>query len=299
MKKECSLIATLPNLNDKKSIEEMISFDDIKSYRFNSGVNQLMSSNEIIKRLKEIEEITKKKIWIDLKGRQLRITSWANPSYESIESNHDIDIEYPARVLFRDGTSSEIIRCRENKILLSDSPYHALGKGQSINIDAKSLEIKGYLTEQDKELISLSKEYNLNDYMASFVEEINDLIEIITLNKKANVISKIESIKGLRFILDNQIKLNLMAARDDLYANLRNSYQILKHLRKIIELDPNAICASKIFSSLEQKPGITLSDFEDLELMYQMGYRNYMLQDDLKGQKLRLAINGWREFTHG
>lgn len=299
MKKECNLIATLPNLSDKKSIEEIISFNEINSFRFNSGVNQLMSTNEIIKRLKEIEETTKKKVWIDLKGRQLRITSWANPSYETIELNHDIDIEYPARILFRDGTSSEIIRCRGNKILLSDSPYHALGKGQSINIDAKSLEIKGYLTEQDKELISLSKEYDLNDYMASFVEEINDLIEIITLNKKANIISKIESIKGLRFIIDNQIKLNLMAARDDLYTNLRSSYQILKYLRKIIELDPNAICASKIFSSLEQKPEISLCDFEDLELMYQMGYRNYMLQDDLKGQKLKLAINGWREFIHG
>lgn len=299
MKKESNLIATLPNLNDAKSIEEMISYNEISSYRFNSGVNQLMSTEEIIKILKEIEEKTKKKIWIDLKGRQLRITSWANPNYEAIELNHDIEIEYPARVLFRDGTNSEIIRCRKNKILLANSPYHALGKGQSINIDAKSLEIKGYLTEQDRELIKISKEYNLNDYMASFIEELNDLVEIITLNKNANIISKIESIKGLRFILNNQIKLNLMAARDDLYTNLRNSYQILKYLRKIIELDPNAICASKIFSSLEHKPQIELSDYEDLELMYQMGYRNFMLQDDLKGQKLKLAINGWREFING
>ena len=299
MKRECSLIATLPNLNDKKNIDELLSYNEISSYRFNSGVNQLMNIEEIIKILKEIEEKTKKKVWIDLKGRQLRIEAWANPNYEAIELNHEIEIEYPAKVLFRDGTYSEIIRCRDNKILLENSPYHALGKGQSINITAKSLKIKGYLTEQDKQLINLSKQYNLNNYMASFIEEINDLIEIITLNKKANIVSKIESINGIKFILDNQIKLNLMAARDDLYTNLRNSYEIIKYLKKIIEIDPNAICASKIFSSLEKRSQIELSDYADLELMYQIGYRNFMLQDDIKGKQLLKAINGWNEFTNG
>lgn len=299
MKKDCKLIATLPNLNDKKCLQQTISIDEIDSYRFNSGVNQLMRPEEIVIKLKEIEEKTNKKVYIDLKGRQLRIEAWANPSYEAIELNHDIEIEYPAKVIFRDGTTSEIIRCRQNKILLSSSPYHALGKGQSINIDAKSLEIKGYLTKQDRELILMSKEYDLNDYMASFVEKINDLIEIIKLNENANIIAKIESLKGIRFILENQINLNIMAARDDLYTSLNNSYEIIKYLKKIIELDPNAICASKIFSSLEKNQIISLNDFEDLELMYQMGYKTFMLQDDIKGNQLLKAIKGWREFTNG
>lgn len=299
MSKECKLISTLPNLNDKRSLEEMLSFDEISEYRFNSGVNQLMSTREIMERLKQIEEQTKKKVWIDLKGRQLRIETWANPSYEAIELNHEIEIEYPARVIFRDGTTSEIIRCRGNKILLSSSPYHALGKGQSINIDAKSLEIKGYLTEQDKELISLSKEYDLNNYMASFVEEMNDLIEIIKRNKKANIVAKIESIKGLKFILENTLTLNTMSARDDLYTSLNHSYQTIRYLKRIIEKDPNAICASRIFESLQKQQHISLSDFEDLELMYQFGYRTFMLQDDIKGETLKRTIKGWSEFIDG
>lgn len=299
MSKECKLISTLPNLNDKRSLEEMLSFDEISEYRFNSGVNQLMSTRELIESLKRIEEQTKKKVWIDLKGRQLRVETWANPSYEAIELNHEIEIEYPARVIFRDGTTSEIIRCRGNKILLSDSPYHALGKGQSINIDAKSLEIKGYLTEQDKELISMSKEYDLNNYMASFVEEMNDLIEIIKRNKKANIVAKIESIKGLKFILENTLTLNTMSARDDLYTSLNHSYQTIRYLKKIIEKDPNAICASRIFESLQKQQHISLSDFEDLELMYQFGYRTFMLQDDIKGETLKRTIKGWSEFIDG
>ena len=299
MSKECKLISTLPNLNDKRSLEEMLSFDEISEYRFNSGVNQLMSTREIIESLKQIEEQTKKKIWIDLKGRQLRVESWANPSYEAIELNHEIEIEYPARVIFRDGTTSEIIRCRGNKILLSNSPYHALGKGQSINIDAKSLEIKGYLTEQDKELISMSKEYDLNDYMASFIEEMNDLIEIIKRNKKANIVAKIESIKGVKFILENTLTINTMSARDDLNTSLNHSYQTIRYLKKIIKKDPNAICASRIFESLQRQQNISLSDFEDLELMYQFGYRTFMLQDDIKGETLKRTIKGWSEFIDG
>ena len=299
MSKECKLISTLPNLNDKRSLEEMLSFDEISEYRINSGVNQLMSTRELIERLKRIEEQTKKKVWIDLKGRQLRVETWANPSYEAIELNHEIEIEYPARVIFRDGTTSEIIRCRGNKILLSNSPYHALGKGQSVNIDAKSLEIKGYLTEQDKELISMSKEYDLNNYMASFIEEMNDLIEIIKRNKKENIVAKIESIKVLKFILENTLTLNTMSARDDLYTSLNHNYQTIRYLKRIIEKDPNAICASRIFESLQKQHHISLSDFEDLELMYQFGYRTFMLQDGIKGEILKRTIKGWSEFIDG
>lgn len=297
--KKIFLIGTLPNLNDEKNLIEMINHPSIDAYRFNSGVNQLMSIDEIIKILKQIQEVTKKKVWIDLKGRQLRITSWAIPTYEAIELNHEIEIEYPAKVLFRDGHTSEIIRCRKNKILLDRSPFHALGKGQSINIKAKSLEIKDYLTEEDKELLRLSEKYGINTFMASFIEEIDDLIEILRINPKAQIISKIETLKGIEFALNELTKINIMVGRDDLYTNLENSYLIIKYLKELIKKDQNAICASKIFTSLERSDEIDLKDYEDLELMYQYGYKTFMLQDDLKGPKLIKALNSWENFKNG
>ena len=297
--KKVFLIGTLPNLNDEKNLIEMINHPSIDAYRFNSGVNQLMSIDEIIKILKQIQEVTKKKVWIDLKGRQLRITSWANPTYEAIELNHEIEIEYPAKVLFRDGHTSEIIRCRKNKILLDRSPFHALGKGQSINIKAKSLEIKGYLTNEDKELLRLSEKYGINTFMASFIEEIDDLIEILRINPKAQIISKIETLKGIEFALNELTKINIMVGRDDLYTNLENSYLIIKYLKELIKKDQNAICASKIFTSLERSDEVDLKDYEDLELMYQYGYKTFMLQDDLKGPKLIKALNSWENFKNG
>ena len=241
MSKECKLISTLPNLNDKRNLEEMLSFDEISEYRFNSGVNQLMSNHEIVEKLLSIREISGKKIWIDLKGRQLRVKSWGDVNYECIELNHNIDIEYPAYVLFRDGSKCEIIRCRGNKILLSSCPFHAVGKGQSLNICAKSLYIDGYLTNDDKELIMIGSKYGFNDYMASFVEEYGDLSEIINLNKNANVISKIESMKGIDFVLRNNCYLNLMAARDDLFINSDCSYEIINYLKYIISKDKDAV----------------------------------------------------------
>ena len=217
MKNDCKLIGTLPSLHDKKAVHEMMSSDYISEVRLNSGVNDLLTPEEVIERIKVIEKMYKKTVWIDLKGRQLRVNAWADPSYEAVELNHEIEIEYPAKIIFRGSNSSNIMHTKGNKIVLDTPPERAVGKGQSVNIIAKSLNIKGFLTPQDIELIKHSKELGLNNYMASFVENEEDLVEILKLNKEANIICKIESKNGMKFINDTSLPLHLMAARDDLY----------------------------------------------------------------------------------
>ena len=298
MKKDCKLIGTLPSLHDKKSIDEMLSCEYISEVRFNSGVNDLLTVEEIIEKIRTLEEMYKKIIWIDLKGRQLRVNAWADPSYEAVELNHEIDIEYPARIIFRGSNESNIIHTRGNKIVLDFPPERAVGKGQSVNIIAKSLKIKGFLTKQDVELLTVGTNLGINNYMASFVESVDDLIEILSINKKANIICKIESKKGMDFIKNTPYQLSLMAARDDLYTETGKNIEMLKHLREIITKDPNAICASRLFSSLNTSNYVSLSDYEDLELMYFYGYKNYMLGDDIRGPKLVKAINAWKEFVN-
>lgn len=298
MKKDCKLIGTLPSLHDKKSIDEMLSCEYISEVRFNSGVNDLLTVEEIIEKIRTLEEMYKKIIWIDLKGRQLRVNAWADPSYEAVELNHEIDIEYPARIIFRGSNESNIIHTRGNKIVLDFPPERAVGKGQSVNIIAKSLNIKGFLTKQDVELLTVGTNLGINNYMASFVESVDDLIEILSINKKANIICKIESKKGMNFIKNTPYQLSLMAARDDLYTETGKNIEMLKHLREIITKDPNAICASRLFSSLNTSNYVSLSDYEDLELMYSYGYKNYMLGDDIRGPKLVKAINAWKEFVN-
>lgn len=298
MKKDCKLIGTLPSLHDENGLNQMLSCPDISEVRFNSGVNELLSAREIVEKLKMLQEWYKKKIWIDLKGRQLRITSWADPSYEAVELNHEIEIEYPAKIIFRGSNEANIMHTLRNKVVLDRPPERAVGKGQSVNIVAKSLMIKGYLTEHDKELIRESAVYGLNNYMASFVENIDDIVEIFKINPNANVIAKIESVKGLEFALQFGNQFNLMAARDDLFIETGQNIAMLKHMKDIIRDNPSAICASKIFSSLNSGPSIRLTDYEDLELMYSYGYRTFMLGDDIRGPKLSKALDGWREFIN-
>lgn len=298
MKKDCKLIGTLPSLHDENGLNQMLSCPNISEVRFNSGVNELLSAREIVEKLKMLQEWYKKKIWIDLKGRQLRITSWADPSYEAVELNHEIEIEYPAKIMFRGSNEANIMHTLRNKIVLDRPPERAVGKGQSVNILAKSLMIKGYLTEHDKELIRESAVYGLNNYMASFVENIDDILEIFKINPNANVVAKIESVKGLEFALQFGNQFNLMAARDDLFIETGQNISMLKHMKDIIRNNPSAICASKIFSSLNSESTIRLTDYEDLELMYSYGYRTFMLGDDIRGPKLSKALDGWREFIN-
>ena len=298
MKKDIKLIGTLPHIHNKKAVEEMMSSEYISEVRFNTGVNELLEEKKIIEILKSLEEKFNKKIWIDLKGRQLRVNSWADTSYEVIELNHKIDIEYPAKVIFRGGNTSNIMHTKGNKIILEEPPERAVGKGQSVNVKAKSLIIEGYLTQLDKEFIKESKELGMNNYMASFLESFDDLVEILSLNTNATIVAKIESLKGLRFALSNNIAIQPMAARDDLWLECKDDINVLKALQEIIKKYPSAICASRLFSSLNKEAEISLPDMEDLELMYLYGYKTFMLQDEIQGPKLEKALKGWRSFLY-
>ena len=293
MLKNCTLIATLPNLNRIDKVKEILKNQNICGARFNTGVNCLMNIPEVIYTLKELSNMYGKPIWIDIKGRQLRITKWADPSYEAIELNHNVEIVYPAKIYFRNGTSTDIVRTKGNKIIVDPIPKSAVGAGQSVNIIAKDLEILGYLTESDKEYLQSCNEIGMNNIMASFVESESDIKEIIKYLPNANITSKIESLKGIKYILENNEEKSLMAARDDLYIESGMNANILRYLKYIIEKDPNAICASRIFTSLERQNYIDFSDYTDLELMYSLGYRKFMLCDNICNYHFEDAIKGW------
>ena len=139
---------------------------------------------------------------------------------------------------------------------------------------------------------------DLNFIMASFVETFDDFAQILQILPKAHIVSKIESLKGISFIKQYNIP-NLMAARDDLYLQSGQNYSMLEHLKTIISRDSGAICASKIFLSLEKREIVDLADYSDLELMYNMGYRKFMLCDNVCNFRFVKAIEAWEEFING
>ena len=296
MKDNCSLLVTLPSLNNKDKILEIFKNPLISAVRFNTGVVSQIPMESALKVLKGLADENHKTLWIDLKGRQLRITKWADPLYEAIELNHEISAQLPAKIVLRGEEPVNITRIDKNKIYVYPIPRHAVGAGQSVNIISPTLKIFGYLTEKDKEVLTICKKEGIFNVMASFVEEESDLDEIRQFLPLASIVCKIESLKGAKFVL-NSFGKSLMAARDDLFVECENSYEILKMLELIVSKDPSSICASRIFSSLEKSDKVSLADFCDLELMYKMGYRNFMFCDNICNYSLPKALEAWQEFT--
>ena len=292
----CELIATLPNLANEEKVRRVLSCPQISEARYNTGSASLMPPSETVALLKALSFEYSKKIWLDIKGRQLRITRWADPQYEAIELNHNVNVVYPAKIYFRNGEYSNIIKVKEKRILVDPLPREALGAGQSVNILAKDLEIEGYLTEFDKKHLQAAERQGVYSVMASFVERHEDLSEILSFMPKAEIVSKIESLKGIEFISSHKIG-NLMAARDDLYIQAGQNKSMLKHLATIINSDNNAICASRIFSSLERQSTVDFSDISDLTLMQNMGYKRFMLCDNICNHHFDKAIAAWRDFV--
>ena len=289
------LIATLPNLANEEKVRKVLSCPQITEARYNTGSASLMTPAKTVALLNEMSATYSKKIWLDIKGRQLRVTRWADPQYEAIELNHNVSVVYPAKVFFRNGEFSNIMKIKGNRILVDPLPREALGAGQSVNILANELDIEGYLTELDKQYLQAAGQQGLNSVMASFVERYEDLSEILSFIPKAEIVSKIESLRGIEFISSHKVG-HLMAARDDLYIQTGQNKNMLEHLATIIQSDSNAICASRIFSSLERQSTVDFADYSDLTLMQNMGYKRFMLCDNICNYHFDKTIAAWRDF---
>ena len=287
MKQDCILIATLPSLNNMEKVQRVFENPHISEVRFNTGVQTAYSIEETLEMLKKLSIKHNKKLWIDIKGRQLRVAKWADPLYSCIELSHRVQVLYPAIVYFRNGDRVNITHIKDgNKLFVDPLPRQALGAGQSVNIIAKDIEVDGYLTEKDKQYLRACRKLDLTYIMASFVESFDDLAQILHILPNAQIVSKIESLKGMAFISQYNVP-NLMAARDDLYLQSGQNYSMLNH------------CASKIFLSLEKRETVDFADFADLELMYNMGYRKFMLCDNVCNYSFAKAIQAWEEFING
>lgn len=295
--KNCKLIATLPALNKMQKIIDIFKNDSISEVRFNTGTFVPYSTDETIYKLKELANTYHKKLWIDLKGRQLRITEWGNPMFDCIKLNHKISVQLPAKIYLRNDEYCEITHIIDGyKVLVNPLPKNVVGAGQSVNIIGNNLKIDGYLTKKDIEYIESCKKFKLKSFMLSFVEEFSDISDVLKLCPDAELVLKIESKKGMELVRKCPPGVRYMAARDDLYTQV--GLDILQATKEMIEKDNSAICASRIFMSLQHGPNPELCDYEDLEMMYNMGYREYMLCDNICNYYLPYAVNAWNKWIN-
>ena len=220
-------------------------------------------------------------LWVDLKGRQLRVVGAAIPPYTEVRLSHRIRVKTPVDAYFSDGTERVRVAAVDgDRLILEDGPHRLVGPGESLNIVDPSLEIEGTLTETDRAYLAAMRELGLKRVMLSYVQDPADVVQVKELLPEAEIILKIETQRGLDFVRRHGAAHGrLMAARGDLYVEVLRPHRVVGALRDIIAADPQAVVASHILDSLGHHPVPASADIGDVAFLLALGYRTCLLGD--------------------
>lgn len=223
-----------------------------------------------------------KPLWVDLKGRQLRVVGYWVPPFTEVRVSHPVEVPCPADAYFSDGREHvRVVAVDGDRLILEDGPRRVVGPGESVNIVHPRLRVRGTLTEGDRAWLAAMRETGERRVMLSFVERPEDAAEVRGLLPDVELVQKIESERGLLHArATGAAHGRLMAARGDLYVELR-PHQVVRALRALIAADPDAIAASRVLGSLARSPVPDCADISDVALLLALGYRTLMLGDEV------------------
>ncbi|MFW5746602.1 MAG: pyruvate kinase, partial [Nanoarchaeota archaeon] len=265
----------------------------VSGVRLNTVMPTKGKLEDVLKRMQD--QAQGKDIWIDLKGRQLRVEGYWVPPFTEIQVSHEVELDAPATAYFRDGKEhATVVAVKKDRLILDGGIRRIIGPGESVNIPDASLRIHGYLTDLDKRYIEAAENTGIKTYMLSFVEQGADLASLGI--DDLDVIAKIESKAGLGFARSSAYRaepVRLMAARGDLYVEVERPHQIAGAVRSIIDADPAAIVGSRILESMAQGPEPSCQDISDIAYLMSIGYKTYMLGDHvcLQEESVMGALN--------
>jgi pyruvate kinase len=236
-----------------------------------------------------------KPLWVDLKGRQLRVVGAALPPFTEVRVSHPMRVPVPADAFFSDGREyARVVAVDGDRLILEESPRRLVGPGESVNIVHPELEIGGTLTVTDHAYLEAMRGLGMRNVMLSFVERTEDVAEVRELLPDVDVVLKIESRRGLDLVHRHGASLGrLMAARGDLYVEVVQPHRVVGALREVIAADPAAIVASRLFGSLARSAVPDCADITDAAFLMQLGYRTFMLGDEvcLRRDSVLAALN--------
>lgn len=282
-------IVTAPPYAD--FLDEVARHPLVSGFRLNTVMPVREGPSEALERLSAYG----RPLWVDLKGRQLRVVGAAIPPYTEVRLSHRIRVPTPVDAFFSDGTERVRVAAVDgDRLILADGPRRLIGPGESVNIVHPALEIEGTLTETDRAYLAAMGEMGLRRVMLSYVEQAADVAEVQRLLPGAEVMCKIETQRGLAFARRQGAALGrLMAARGDLYVEVLRPHRIVGALRDIITADPEAVVASRIFDSLAYHPVPESADIGDVAFLLTLGYRTFLLGDAvcLRRDSVLAALN--------
>lgn len=249
----------------------------VGGFRLNTVMPLRGGPTEALERLQVFDQ----PVWVDLKGRQLRVVGAAIPPYTEVRLSHRIQVKTPVDAFFSDGNECVRVAAVDgDRLILEDGPRRLVGPGESVNIVHPSLEIEGDLTETDCAYLTAMRELGLKQVMLSYVESSADVEAVHRLLPGAEIMLKIETQRGLDYARQyGASQGRLIAARGDLYVEVLRPHRLISALRDIITADPEAVVASRIFDSLAYDPVPTSADIGDAAFLFSLGYRTFMLGD--------------------
>lgn len=306
-KGDVELLATLwPDVNTFPHFDRFSRDKRLAGVRLNTAA---ITTEEMVRDLQKIPS-TAIPMWIDVKGRQLRIESVDTTNRKNLDMtiNHPIQVQLPVPVLFKgEMDHALLVRLEEGgrRLIFSGGPRYMVHPGDSLHIRHPSLRCFGnQFTDTELSKIQIAKAKGISKYFLSFVQCQNDVEEFLDLvGRTSEVFLKIEDPAGLRYVAEEykpRENTHLVAARGDLYVEIEYPHQILDALKLIIDKDPSACVASRLLLSVEASPIPSCADFIELAWLYDIGYRTMMLCDELclHEEMLSTAINVFESFRN-
>jgi pyruvate kinase len=222
-------------------------------------------------------------LWVDLKGRQLRVVGAAIPPFTEVRLSHRIRLPTPADAFFGDGREhARVIAAEGDRLILEDGPRRLVGPGESVNIVHDGLEVEGTLTPTDLGYLEAMRKLGLGHVLLSFVERPEDAAEVREHLPGAEVGLKVESRRGLEFARRHGAAHGrLVAARGDLYVEVGRPHAVIGAVRAVIAADPEAMVGSRLFPSLARHPVPEATDLGDAAFLVALGYRTFVLGDEV------------------
>jgi len=229
-------------------------------------------------------------LYFDVKGRQLRVTKvYAYKERLELDINHPIEVKTPTMVLFKAGADGALLKSVTESgthLVFDGGPEWMVTDYESLHIRHPSLRVKGpTFLEPELKRIAKAKAFGFNNFYLSYVEsqrDVDEFREIVGRDSKVRL--KIENKRGLVYVareFHKQDGVSLVAARGDLYVELDRPHEILSALKLLIEKDAEAQAGSRIMLSVAQEPVPSCADFLELAWLYDIGYRDMLLCDEI------------------
>lgn len=277
----------------------------LQGIRLNSA---MMAASEIDDQFVRRVKNASVPLWFDIKGMQLRIRELVcDERHHHLEFiiNRPVKCRTPCPVYFKAGEDcAKLIEIRNGThFIFEGGPKNIVKVGESIHLKDPDLQVNGpTFLDYELEKIARVKSLGFTKWYLSYVYEQKHVDEFRALiGKDAELILKIENQAGLQFIADKFKKderTRLMAARGDLFVELEWPHDILNACKTIIEKDPEAFVGSRMLLSLVQSTMPSCSDLNELAWLYDIGFRNFLLCDELclKEQMLGIATSVFEAF---